>query len=342
MRFLVILFCLFSIINVLKSETVDMIFVGDIMQLDDQIQAAYNQQANEFDYDVCFEHVKPIFKNADFVVGNLELNFAGKPYRGRPKFSAPDELAYYLKDAGMDYVITANNHTYDYGQSGIQRTLKILRKNNLNYTGTFQNMTEKTSSNPLILEKNGIKIALLGYTKFLNDTYTNHPKNVNYSLKQCIKRDLTMTNTKNVDIIIIYMHWGDEYSTSVNTYQENMTNFIFENGADIIIGSHPHVVQPVKIQVKNNKKKIVAYSLGNFLSSHPYHLTDIGMMLKIQIEKQENEICINQVGKILIWNYYDKQKKQFTVIPIDDLKKNRFDMFLKIEKNVNIIMDLLE
>ena len=146
------------------TTRLSLLFVGDIMQHDSNIAAAYNPVTGKYDYSACFEYVAPILKSADLAIGNLELTLAGKPYKGYPQFSAPNELAYELKQVGFDVLVTANNHSVDRGKKGIERTIDVLDTLSMIHTGTFKDSAARANTYPLLIDKNGFRLSLLNYT----------------------------------------------------------------------------------------------------------------------------------------------------------------------------------
>ena len=194
------------------DKTLRLLFVGDIMQHSVQIRSAYDPKSGRFDYEPCFRYVSPLFEKADFVIGNLELTLNDKNnYSGYPTFKAPDILAEYLKKAGFDVLLTANNHINDNGKYGLMHTLDLLDSFSLKHTGAFRNEAERTANYPLTLEKKvegiNFRIALLSYTYGTNGMPTYEPNIVNLIDTIQIKLDLQKASKLNADFIIVCMHW---------------------------------------------------------------------------------------------------------------------------------------
>ena len=226
------------------SETyteVTLLFIGDIMQHMPQVEAAWNDSLQCYSYDSCFQYVRPIISDYDFAIANLETTLAGKPYSGYPAFSSPDELVVGMKNAGIDLVGTANNHSCDRGLTGVTRTIEIIDRYGLQRFGTYKSDAEYKARNPLILRKNGISIAMLNYTYGTNGIPVPDGTVVSLIEKDRISRDLQAARDSTPDKIIVYIHWGDEYQREPNAFQKDIASFCFEHGADIIIGSHPHL-----------------------------------------------------------------------------------------------------
>lgn len=302
-----------------STNTVSLLFIGDIMGHDPQISSAYNDSTKRHEYDDCFKFIMPEINEVDFAIANLEVTLAGKPYRGYPQFSSPDELAVACKNAGIDILVTANNHSCDRGKDGIIRTLKVLDSLKIQHTGTFNDSLERLTKQPLIIKKNNIRIALLNYTYGTNGLPIPYPTIVNIINKKQIEKDLAITKLSKPDKIIIFIHWGTEYQSNPNTEQISLTDFFFEKGADIIIGSHPHVIQKM-VWLKDNltgNDKIIAYSLGNFISNQRQQKTDGGAILKLIISKSKEKTIVSEAGYYLVWVYTPlvAGKKKFFVLP---------------------------
>ena len=159
-----------------KSSTLRLIFAGDVMGHAPQIASAQIGNTGKYDYKPCFRYIKPIIEQADLAIANLELTLPGKPpYNGYPMFRSPDELAVALKGAGFDILVTANNHANDSRGPGVTNTILTLRDNNFLQTGTFLNARDRSAHYPLMVYKNGFKIALLNYTYDTNGVPTEAP-----------------------------------------------------------------------------------------------------------------------------------------------------------------------
>lgn len=187
------LFSLFALLCTVFAQTqeeVSIFFVGDVMQHDGQIKAAYHLDENRYDYADGFRFVRPLVQAHDFAVANLEVTLGGPPFKGYPQFSAPDELAETLKYAGFDVILTANNHACDRGAKGVIRTIEKLDELGLTHTGTFRSKEEREQKYPLIIEKQGIKVAMLNYTYSTNGIFVDPPLIVNYIDKALIKSDV--------------------------------------------------------------------------------------------------------------------------------------------------------
>jgi poly-gamma-glutamate synthesis protein (capsule biosynthesis protein) len=268
--------------------------VGDLMCHSSQYQYAKTADGT-YDFTPVYAGVKNYLSKADITIGNLEtvLSAETTDYSGYPAFNTPNAYADALKSIGFDVLFTANNHSYDRNEKGVLRTLQELDKRKLIAIGTHKDSIDRDSIR--IVESKGIKIAFLGYTQFSNIPVANAKKYlVNHIDTTLIRKNIAKARQKGADLVLINLHWGNEYKQP-SEYQKMIAEFVQKAGADIIIGEHPHVLQPVEyFQTKASAKLdsgIVAYSLGNFFSSQQWRYSDAGVMLSIDISKN---VCTKQ------------------------------------------------
>jgi poly-gamma-glutamate synthesis protein (capsule biosynthesis protein) len=306
-----------------SPATLSLIFIGDIMQHMPQVEAAYDPAADAFNYDSCFIFVKPVISQADFAIANLETTFAGKPYSGYPAFSSPAALANSLVYAGIDILGTANNHCCDRGKTGIERTISILDSLGIRHIGTYTNAQTRAKTYPLMLRHNGLSVALLNYTYGTNGNPIYEPNLVNITDTALMRRDLRAARDSMPDKIIIFMHWGTEYERQPNANQKEIASFCLKNGADIIIGSHPHVLQPMEIfsigDSLHKREVMVAWSLGNYVSNQRDRYRDGGAMIRIDLQKKATGTYIRKAGYELTWVYNPVVggKKRYYILPVN-------------------------
>jgi len=303
------------------TTRLSLLFLGDIMQHDSQIRAAYNDKpsALTYDYAPCFQFVKPFIESADVAIGNLELTLAGPPFKGYPQFSAPDELAIALKDVGMDVLVTANNHSVDRGKKGIDRTIDMLDSLKINHTGTFRDTVDRLNDYPLIFEKKGFKLAILNYTYGTNGIAVTKPNVVNLLDTALMAKDIVKAKKSNPDVIIVFTHWGIEYQTHPSAAQKLITEFCFNKGVTLVIGSHPHVLQPM--EWRKEKNQLVTYSLGNFVSGQRDRYKNGGAMIQVNLKKVVADstvtTSIDSAGYILEWVYRTADaEKDYYILPV--------------------------
>ncbi len=305
-------------------DTLQLLFAGDIMGHGPQIESAQVIKDKQYNYYPCFEYIKPILQQADLAVANLELSLPGKPpYLGYPMFRSPDDLIPALRDAGFDLLLTANNHCNDAFRSGVQHAIHTLRENGFYQTGTFFNPEERDLFYPLMIYKKGFKLAFLNYTFSTNKLRPVPPTVINGIDNNQIKKDLRLAKELNPDIIIVTMHWGKEYRLEESKEQNELAQKIFSWGADLIVGSHPHVVQPIKTHhlMKEDgatKKVLVAYSLGNFISNQVKKNTEGGILLEVNIlkEKVTKKVHIGEWSFLPIWRQQGTKKSPYRVLPV--------------------------
>ncbi len=235
-------------------------------------------------------------------------------------FNAPDEVLDAIKDAGFDILSTVNNHCLDTRKAGVVRTVQEIKKRGMDPIGTY---VEKPETRVLMKDVKGIKIAFLAYTEMVNGLEsTMSPADldamVNIINETKILEDIAYAKSQNADIIIACLHWGDEYARVQAARQEALADTLFTEGVDIILGSHPHVIQPAQRLEYDGKTKFVAYSMGNFLSNQrietlvPYGMTEEvskytedGVIVDINIEKngETGEVSIKNISYIPLWVY---------------------------------------
>lgn len=291
------------------SDKMSLLFIGDIMGHGPQILSAYDSETETYNYDTVFYYIKNVLSEPDFTIANLEVTLAGPPYKGYPQFSSPDALALAGKKAGTDVFVTANNHCCDRGLQGINRTIEVLDTLKILHCGTFKNLAERQSNNLIVLEKNQIKVGLLNYTYGTNGIPVPKPAVVNLIDRKLIKEDIEIAQKDSLDKLIVFLHFGTEYQSEPNTEQINLVNYLFNQGVDIVIGSHPHVIQKMVYLPADsvNKERFVAYSLGNFVSNQRKTQTDGGVMTRIVLKKENGKTRIEEHNYILTWVYKKKR-----------------------------------
>lgn len=302
-----------------------MVFAGDIMGHDSQIASAYDATKKGYDYTSCFAAVKPYIDSADLAIGNLEVTLAGTPYKGYPQFSSPDALAFGLKDMGFDVLVTANNHCVDRGKKGLERTIDMLDSVGIPHTGTFTDEASRLNDYPLIVEKKGFRLALLNYTYGTNGLPVYKPNIVNMLDTAMMRKDLIRAKEMNVDAIIVVTHWGSEYQSQPSKQQKDLTEFCFKHGAKLVIGAHPHVIQPM--EWRRERDQFVAYSLGNFVSGQRKRYTDGGALAHIELQKitrpdSSQVTTISKANYQLVWVYRTvDSNRDYYLLPAADVEK---------------------
>ncbi len=299
------------------KNSLRIVFAGDVMGHDSQINAAYVDSSDSYDYRTCFSYLKPYLQQADIAVANLEVTLAGPPYKGYPRFSSPDALLDGLMKAGFNVLVNANNHVLDRGSEGLERTQEVTGRKGMILTGSFISSGHREQTYPLILEKNDIMLAMLNYTYGTNGLQADTPNIVNYIDTLMIQRDIEKVKLVEPDFMIASIHWGKEYQRQENTLQRELAGFLFRQGVDVIIGSHPHVIQPVEYtQTDTGFHQLVVYSLGNFISNQRDRYRDGGIIFGLELEKTDRT-RISGFDYLPVWVHKPLQgdKRKFQLIP---------------------------
>ncbi len=326
-------------------QTLSLLFIGDVMGHMPQIKSALNPKTGKYDYEPCFSYVKPIIEKADLAIANLEVTLPGvPPYQGYPHFRSPDALGTALKTAGFDMLTTANNHSNDAGKIGLVHTLDVAKKLDFIHTGTFRNKEEKEKNYPLIVSKNSFKLAFLNYTYGTNGMPDIAPTMVNMIDTSAMKADIEKAKQTNPDAIIAMIHWGKEYKLFASKYQKKIANLLFEWGVDHIIGSHPHVIQPIErksiVQADSSTKEgLLTYSLGNFISNQKQENTDGGLIVNLELVKdlRTKKVTLGNTTYSFVWRYiYNKKEavpsqRTYYTIPISAFEQDTLNR-LKMTK----------
>src|SRR5699024_1458290 len=258
-----------------ESETTEITIstVGDIMAHDEQYWGAYVEETDSYDFKPVFEHVKPYLEEADLAIGNFETTVAGEDrgYTGYPLFNTPDEIVEGVDYAGFDALVTANNHSLDMGAQGVERTVQMLEEADMDVVGTYEEAPEQRH---VIKDVEGVKVALLAFTESMNGMDGPYSDEEIYNMIDVMSEEnlieaIDAAKEDEPDIILTYMHWGSEYVEEPGDSQKHYAQFLADQGVDLIIGSHPHVLQRGEnIESSDGgHEAFVAYSLGNFVSN---------------------------------------------------------------------------
>ncbi len=293
------------------------------------------QRDGSYDFKPMLEYIKPISSKYDLVYYNQEtvLGGASLGYSSYPRFNSPQEVGDAFVDAGFNMVSLATNHTMDKGEQGVINSVNYwkTKKDNVVYSGQWISAEEREQETAQVYEKNGIKYAFLSYTTWTNGLETPTGKEYLNNVYSPEKAAADVAKVKDkADVIIVAMHWGTEYSLGVNTNQDEIANYLSSLGVQIIIGAHPHVVEPV--EYLNNGKTFVIYSLGNFISDQGVTERLIGLMMELTIKKKVDiddsvTISIESPKAQLI---YTKDKKDFRVIPFSKLDNSILPNYMNL------------
>lgn len=316
--------------------------VGDIMVHGPQLEAQVLDDGI-YNFDNNFKYIKDIILNSDISIANLETTVnLERRFSGYPSFNSPKELLETLKDVGFDIVSTINNHTLDTGYSGVLSTLNELENNGLKAIGTKSSVEDK---NYIIEDVNNIKIGISTFSygdvlngqKYLNGIASGKATDLLniidssniQSAFETIKKEIDLMKSEGVEFIVIGLHWGKEYEQNPTYYQKTLAQMLANEGVDLILGSHPHVVQPIeylKSECSINEETLVVYSMGNIISNQReeemgFKEAENGIIPIIEIEKNESgNVDIKEVKCIPTWVNKEDVNGDiiYEIIPIDD------------------------
>lgn len=268
------------------SDSITLFFIGDVMQHSPQITGAWDSSSNDYDYNHCFQYIKPYWKQADYVLANLETTLDRKNFSGYPQFCAPWQLARDIKKCGVDILTTNNNHSCDKGATGIRNTIWYLDSLQIPHTGTFVDTNSWINEVPMYIQRGKFKIALLSYTYGTNGIPVTQGQVVSMIDTFTMARQIEKARLDTATNVIVVIHWGIEYETTPNTEQKKLASWLHEQGADIIIGSHPHVVQPLEYTIEGNDTTgVTVFSLGNFISNQSKRYTNGGIGVHLTLKR---------------------------------------------------------
>ena len=306
--------------EVAKDTVINIVGIGDSLCHSQNFNDAYED--GEYDFSPMFKNITKYIENATVAVGNLETTLAGKDrgYSGYPTFNSPDELALDLKEMGIDILTTANNHCIDKGYTGLVRTLDKLDEYGIAHTGTAR--SEEEQNTILFKDLDGIKTAFLCYTYGTNGIPIPNGKEYSVNLidKELMKKQLDKAKEEGAELICVSMHWGSEYRIKQTEEQEELAEFLIKNGADVILGNHSHVPEPMEMKTVTlddgtTREGFVIYSMGNFFSAQTQEYTRDTLILNVEIRKN------GQTGKITI------DKATYTPVYVYDNGVNAKDRY---------------
>jgi poly-gamma-glutamate synthesis protein (capsule biosynthesis protein) len=282
--------------------------VGDVIPQDSILEAILDPGTGSYDFQSVFAPVAPYLAGADYTVANLDTRLAGPEsgYSGYPRMNSPTELAFALKSAGVDMAATANTQSLDGGWEGIVGTLDRLDRAGLAHVGTSRSSQER--STPVVVDISGIRVGFLNYTASLNGLSLPEEHEgyaVNILDPDAVAEDAMTARVWGANVVIALLHWGDEYEREPSKEQTEVSKEILSRGVDVIIGSHPHVVQPIAHVVQYSSwrvtSKYVAYSLGNFLSNQRWRYSDSGLVAYVHIEKRGLRAVVTGVSYLPVY-----------------------------------------
>lgn len=326
-----------------STDTLEICILGDMMMHSAQIA---NADAGErgYDFSSYFMYLEDKIRNADIAIANMEYTLAGKPYTGYPAFSAPEAYATYLSGLGIDVFLTSNNHIFDKGATGAERTINEFRKLGVSITGIAQDQHMYEQVFPLTLECKGGRIALLNVTYGTNlGIGKEWPKIIRTSDKEAMAAALS--KAEECDFVLVLPHWGTEYQLSHSASQEKDARWLVEHGADAIIGTHPHVIQ----DTQKIEGVPVFYSLGNAVSNMSATNTQMELMVTLRIVRYHNgNIKLLEPEYELLWcSRPGGYNSRYTVLPVEEFIGTRdswhgpweYDKMMQTRKRIKNILD---
>ena len=277
---MVLLFALLSML--FPQEEATIVFAGDAMQHKSQLENA-SRGGGVYDYSETFAEIAPWVQSADYAVVNLETTLGDHNFSGFPMFCTPDSYASALKDAGFDLFLNANNHTLDRRDNGLRRTVRVLDSLGVAHTGTYTDAAARNASVPLVRDINGFKVAFLNYTYGTNGIDIHGNVVVDYIDRKKMTADIKSARSAGAELVVVLPHWGIEYELTERAPQRELAKFMLDNGADAVIGGHPHVIQPMH----RTGDGAVVYSMGNFVSGMRTTDTRGGAMVSMHIKRDK-------------------------------------------------------
>lgn len=325
------------------SDTLEICILGDMMMHSAQLEAA-SRDGNGYCFDTYFQHLEDRIRNADIAIANMEYTLAGPPHSGYPAFSAPDSYAHYFSELGFDVFLAANNHIFDKGSKGAERTIKELQKLGIDIAGIAADQAMYDNVFPLNIDCKGVSIAILNATYGTNaGAGAEWPKILRLNDKEALAAALGKASES--DVALILPHWGTEYELTHSASQEKDAKWFVSHGADAIVGAHPHVIQD--IQTIENVP--VFYSLGNAVSNMSALNTQMGMMVRIRIIRYHNGTTrLLEPEYELLWcSRPGGYCTDYTVLPVEEFIGTRehwhgpweYDKMIETRKRIKKILD---
>ncbi len=294
--------------NTEDIKKLSIVATGDILYHFGMIDAGYNAATEGYDFTDHYEKVRDLISGSDIALANFEGTMAEDlhPLAAYPLFNAPNAVATALSHAGFDALCTANNHCLDSGTEGIEATIDAISFNNMKHFGTKKTPGE----NLLVIEKNGIKVGLLAYSELFNGLDENLTEDNKHMISkmdyEVIESDIKGAKSAGCDIVAVYAHWGHEYVFELTQTQTDLAHLMVEWGADLVLGSHPHVLQKTEVVKMDGLDKFIIYSMGNAISNQRRETidnkyTETGVLLKFNIEKNSDNTLIKSVEMHPTW-----------------------------------------
>lgn len=329
------------------TSTVTVGAAGDLLMHTPLLETAEALGGGEYDFSYIFPYVSPVIEGCDYFIANLEVTLGGEErgYSSYPLFNCPDSIVDAAKNAGIDCLLTANNHSYDTFDEGLIRTQEVIKQSGLDYTGTVTDLSDKRY---LVKEVGGISFGFICYT-FETETDYEDRKGINgitmsaemspyinsfdYNDLEAFYEDFrTQTGLMKADgaeVVTAFLHWGTEYDLKPGYYQTEMAQTLCDLGADVIIGGHPHVVQPAASLTSSDGSHtaLCLYSMGNFVSNQQRQYMDLstghtedGCIIETTFSKySDGTVTFDGVRYIPTWvhSYYEDGAAMYNIVPLE-------------------------
>lgn len=311
-------------LSIIGSGEATLLFAGDAMMHQAQIDAARSVgKSGHYDYSDCFVKVKPVIEAADYAVVNLETPLGRSNFTGYPCFNSPVSFATALKDAGFDLFLTANNHTLDRRDKGLKYTIEVLDSLGVAHIGTYADLAARDKALPMVENINGFKVGFLNYTYGTNGIGIQGDVVVDYIDRDKISSDIKATRSAGAEIVVAAIHWGEEYLLSPVKSQKSLADFLVSEGVDVVIGGHPHVVEPCVIResVATGKPAVVVYSLGNFISNMRTRDTRGGALAVVRLKRDSlgSAVVADAKYELVFTVPPSGGSRNFMVYPVDSV-----------------------
>ena len=275
------------------------VVAGDAMMHMPQYYAAL-QPDGTCSFDTCFQAIVPVLARYDAAVVNLETTLPGSGYSGFPRFGAPDAFAEALQRTGFGIFLMANNHCCDKDRRGMLRTLSVLDSLGIQHLGVYRDVQERDSLYPYVIDHQGLRVALLNATYGTNGLPVPAGMCVNMLDTAAIRTDIARAKEQQADVIIMMPHWGEEYHRQPMPGQRQLARWLLSHGIDHIVGSHPHVIEPVEtVEDSLGRQHVVAYSLGNLISSQQQRERSESLLLGLHFRKDTTGTILTACDTIL-------------------------------------------
>ena len=329
-------------------STASFTVTGDLLMHGPVFRSCWDAEAEDWIFDPVFAHVAPYIQAADYAVANLETTLCGEDngyvYSGYPMFNCPDGIATASLNAGFDMLLTGNNHCYDTRTVGVRRTLEVLEQLGLESLGT---QIDAQAQDYTVVEVNGIRVGMTAYTY---ETADGNPSMPSINAIPCSADSLGMINSfdyaqlskfyeeigaqfeamkaEGAEAIVVYMHWGEEYLLTPTEYQVKIAQQLCDMGVDVIVGGHPHVVEPVDLLTSTqdeNHRTLIIYSTGNALSNQRVHEmrlktghTEDGILFNFTLVKYaDGTVELLETSCVPTWVYMEGNRKSYTILPLE-------------------------